>query len=107
MGCVLSAVGSPLRAVCGTAMHYVFRRPLLLWCGQRPGEAKWRKAERALASVGMAGRAAGGGGGPNWREAGAVARGWVAGPAEEPDVGQVGRQVKSLGTVLCTCRFWK
>lgn len=53
------------------------------------------------------GRAAGGGGGPNWREGGAVAGAWVAGPADGPDLGQMERQVKSPGTVPSTCSFWK
>lgn len=48
------------------------------------------------------GRAAGGGGGPNWREGGVVAGAWVAGPADGPDLGQMERQVKSPGTVPST-----
>lgn len=37
------------------------------------------------------GRAAGGGGHLNWRAGGVVARGRIAGPADEPDVGQMER----------------
>lgn len=36
-----------------------------------------------------------------------AARGWAAGPADEPDMGQMERQVKSVGAILFTCRIWK
>ena len=46
------------------------------------------------------------GGGPAWWPRGA-ARAWTAHPPDGTDVGQVERQVKSMGTILSTCRIWK
>lgn len=43
--------------------------------------------------------------GSDWREGRVVARDWAASPADEPDVEQTERQVKSMGTILSTCKF--
>lgn len=91
-------------------MRCVFGSPLLrrgVGGGGEEGLQEQGGGGRSTSEQAWSPRASRGRGGPNRGGGGVAAGGWLAGPAAEPDVGQMERQVKSLGTVLSPCSFWE